>query len=375
MKCCECTVPTVELCILCYSADYKDSHHSCRHSYTLVQGDLLRSTGLSDASVSSCLSLLDTSRRMSVGSWNEMSSRVNLGSQLECESVFMKLYKLWAIHDKPSFPEQRFALHDDCLLSSAHSQKAGMFVDALDIPESSDLPGFLKNRVDFDLEFDDSAELILADLELVESDSPEDTAIKLDCLKLYTERIKLRERAKRFVVEHGLINYQEQANTHRSRTVEQADLRGKLRPLLRFFDSTMRFEAFCHLVLNEQRVLNRIRALKEVKSHNSSRDQAPEEVEDSRPTTRSRAIHEGKRGSRAIEEECGKIRDLFTTAPFNDSLRCTLEPQEIELLSQLGFSPEVFAVLRHSILEISSKDTRNILMSKHGCTFSLEVRD
>jgi hypothetical protein len=373
----------VELCLLCFSGGFEDSSHSRRHRYTLIGGELLRTMGSSEASVSSCLSLLENSRRYSVGSWHDMNSRVNLGSPQECESIFMKLYSQWESESKSAYPCQSFTMDDRALVGATQVDRTGMFVDTLVIPESSDIPGFLRHRVDFDIEFDDSAELIIADLELNDSDTPEDLSIKMGCLKTYTERTRAREDAKRFVVHNRLLNYQEQANSHRSRTVEQSDVRGKLRPLQRFFASVDGFEEFTLMCLYEQRILSRIRDLCESKGdtdnlaiHSGKSVVAKEDPDDNRPATRSRSGQEVKRGMRAVDEECNKIREILGDPSVRTKIQETLEQHEIDALAQIGLSAELFAVIRNSLLKRSQQGARyahEISVRRNGQIFSFDT--
>ena len=388
VRCRECKVPSVELCVPCFSGGYKNSRHWCGHRYSIISGDLLRDCGSKDASVSSCLSILDGSRRYSIGAWSDVNSRLSLESYQECESIFMTLYELWSNMSGDPFPIQRYSLDESALVQSTIHNDGGMFVDALQIPESSDLPGFLRQRVDFDIEFDDSAELILADLEFSESDTQDDLAYKLAALRSYTERIYLRESVKTFAVRNDLLNYQDQANSQRYRTAEESDLRGKLRPFQRFFTSRDQFEDYVHLALYEERLRLRLTRLESQDMNASMVNDTPvtgkettngdKDVEDSRPTTRSRSGLETRRGTRALEDDCNKIREHIANPTTSEALANGLSSNEREILAQLGIPLETFALLRNA--ELARCDELGVpavecVLTRYGRTFSLESRN
>lgn len=70
----------------------------------------------------------------------------------------------------------------------------------------ADLAGFMPLRQDFEFEHENSAELILADMEFADSDHPSETALKLDVIKIYNQKLDERDRRKKFVIESGLVD-------------------------------------------------------------------------------------------------------------------------------------------------------------------------
>ncbi len=56
-------------------------------------------------------------------------------------------------------------------------------------------------REEFDVEFDNDAELFLADMDFAEDDTEEETRIKFCILEIYNRRLKEREKRKKFVIE------------------------------------------------------------------------------------------------------------------------------------------------------------------------------
>ena len=300
----------------------------------------------------------------------------------------MALYEVWADRSGQTFPNIISSVDEKALDPSTALDFSGMFVDALDVPASSDLPGFLRQRVDFDIEFDDSAELILADLEICETDSQDDLACKLAALRSYSERMRLRESVKAFAVHNGLLSYHDQVNAQRYRTAEESDLRGKLRPAQRFFESREAFEEFVQMILAEQRMILRLQSLERQQGSTGTpadsvvlskmSGQAEADTDDTRPNTRSRSGLETRRGNRGLEEDCNKIRELLGSSSTVEALASTLSPKEQEIVGQIGLSPETFAILRNAEFawaEDSGKSTVDVTLVKHGRIFSLEAHN
>ena len=70
----------------------------------------------------------------------------------------------------------------------------------------AELTGFMPLREDFEFEHDNSAELILSDMEFCDSDHPSETALKLDVVKIYNQKLDERDQRKKFVIENGLVD-------------------------------------------------------------------------------------------------------------------------------------------------------------------------
>lgn len=115
----------------------------------------------------------------------------------------------------------------------------------------SDLSGFMPLRQDFEFEHDNSAELILADMEFSDSDHPSETALKLDVVKIYNQKLDERDRRKKFVIESGLVDIKKTqqvsifllfmsngftccAQADRRRSKEDRDMASRCRMLSRF---------------------------------------------------------------------------------------------------------------------------------------------
>lgn len=74
----------------------------------------------------------------------------------------------------------------------------------------SDLPGFMPLREDFEIEYENDAELMLADMEFGADDHPSEIELKLQVIRIYNQKLAERDRRKRFVIERGLVDVKSQ---------------------------------------------------------------------------------------------------------------------------------------------------------------------
>ena len=388
IKCAECVVPSVELCILCFMGKFDQGLHRFSHSYSVISGEVVNFPSLGGREFGACLSLLDTTRKFSVGSWDEVATRINMGCRENCEKLLLSVYHMWKEACHQQFPEHEIQLAADSLGEAGRNT---VEVNPANIPSHhvSDFPGFLQNRFDFDIEYDDSAELILADIEITDEDSHDDVATKLSCLRAFTLRTRRREEVKLFAVTNNLVHPQNQLDSHRCRSREEVDMRCKLRPLQRFLKNNAEFDLLVQHLLNERRLSQRITVIEEAATRTPKEADIPLEagtVDDSiesreakdsfgRPLTRSRAASESRRGKNT-EEECTKIKDFLLDESSIQTLASGLDPRECELVRQLGAPVDVFALLRDVLLKRavdSGSDAASIMITRHGETFKYEL--
>ena len=359
IQCSECSVPSITLCILCFSGKFESVVHKHNHAYYVLSGENLDSTCMNTLAMGNNLILLDSCRKYSVGSWDEVSTRSKISPVTECENKFMSMYSLWSKICNDDFPKQEYALECKALDGFSTPNSEGMYIESVKLPKiASDLPGFMANRVDFEIEYDDSAELIIADLELCEDDTQEERKVKMDCLKAYTERALRRESIKEFVISEGLTSIQHQLDNHRTRTTEEVQVRGKLRPVERFFNGLTEFESFVQMTLYERRLQSRLAHLRNtVKSVDQqsvgeakSEPMSVDMDDNDKPLTRSKAAVESNKKSKFTEAECNKITEITVDESMRGSLAKDLNLEEQDLINHLQIQPDSFAILRDTLL-------------------------
>ncbi len=103
---------------------------------------------------------------------------------------------------------------DDRQTPSSSVVKASTDTDA------QELSGYLPKRGDFEVEFDDKAEHIIADLEVYEDDDEATIEKKAQLVEMYNDRLVERERVKKLIFENGLKRVE---HLRRTRVKEQAE--------------------------------------------------------------------------------------------------------------------------------------------------------
>ena len=121
----------------------------------------------------------------------------------------------------------------------------------------SDLTGFIPLREDFDIEYENDAELMLADMEFNVDDHPSEKELKLQVIQIYNQKLTERDRRKRFVIDRGLVDNKKQMSLDRKRTKEERELVAKLRVFARFH-SAAEHEALVEGMLKARRLRQQI---------------------------------------------------------------------------------------------------------------------
>eukprot|EP00898_Chlorokybus_atmophyticus_P004263 jgi/Chlat1/4838/Chrsp31S00373 len=128
-----------------------------------------------------------------------------------------------------------------------------------------ELTGYNAKRNEFDPEYDNEAEVPLADMEFKDTDIETDRNLKLRMLEVYNMRLDERMRRKAFVIERGLLNVKKQQAAERKRSKDERDLHARMRVFARFH-SQAEHEALLAGLVEERRLRQRIEELKEYRS-------------------------------------------------------------------------------------------------------------
>eukprot|EP00958_Prasinococcus_capsulatus_P025081 scaffold4100_cov372-Prasinococcus_capsulatus_cf.AAC.6 len=102
---------------------------------------------------------------------------------------------------------------------------------------SSDITGYNTKRDEFDPPYGADAELPLAELEFLDTDTPQEHKTKLRMLELYQKRLIEREERKRFILERDLLNVKRQIAADRRKPRDERLLHQRMRVFSRFHSS------------------------------------------------------------------------------------------------------------------------------------------
>ncbi len=94
--------------------------------------------------------------------------------------------------------------------------------------------GYMPLRGEFDVEYDNEAELLLAEMEFTEEDTEEEKKSKYSILEIYNRRLKERNKRKQFVIERDLLNLKKRFQEEKEMKKQEREIRNCLKPLARF---------------------------------------------------------------------------------------------------------------------------------------------
>ncbi|XP_077151640.1 transcriptional adapter 2-alpha isoform X7 [Ranitomeya variabilis] len=159
------------------------------------------------------MALLEAVMDCGFGNWQEVAIQMRTKTKDDCENHYMKHFI-----NNPLFASTLLSMKQ--AEEDKNAETAVPFQASEDPPRptfdsllSRDMAGYMPARADFIEEFDNYAEWDLRDIDFVEDDSEilHATWISLHALKIavvdiYHSRLKERQRRKRIIREHGLIN-------------------------------------------------------------------------------------------------------------------------------------------------------------------------
>ncbi|KAH9318338.1 hypothetical protein KI387_020107, partial [Taxus chinensis] len=115
-----------------------------------------------------------------------------------------------------------------------------------------ELSGYNPKRQEFEPEYDNDAELPLAEMEFKDNDSETDRELKLRMLHIYNSRLNERERRKDFILERDLLHSRHLEKLH---TKEERELFQRLRVFMRFHSQEEHYSLLD--ALNKERKIRR----------------------------------------------------------------------------------------------------------------------
>ncbi len=120
-------------------------------------------------------------------------------------------------------------------------------------------------RGDFSVEYDNDAELILADMEFCDDDKKSDVDLKYEVLKLYNAKLDERIRRKKFVIDKGLVDVKSILQQEQRLQKDEREAYSLLRPFQRFCSGD-EYKRLAEGLLQEVYLRQRLEELQHFKS-------------------------------------------------------------------------------------------------------------
>ena len=122
----------------------------------------------------------------------------------------------------------------------------------------------MPKRGDFEVEYDNDAELLLAEMEFNEDDSQEEKQMKFNLIDIYNKRLTERIRRKEFVISRKLLDLKEQLRLDKTRSKEEKEIYSMMKVFARF-SSPEEHEQLVQGILKEKQIRARLEELKDIK--------------------------------------------------------------------------------------------------------------
>lgn len=129
-------------------------------------------------------------------------------------------------------------------------------------PSVTELSGYNFKRQEFDVEYDNDAEQLLADMEFKDADTDAEHELKLQVLHIYSKRLDERKRRKDFILERNLL-YPDPFEKNLS--PEERDVNQRFKVFMRFH-SKEEHEELLRVVLEEHWIQKRIQDLQDARA-------------------------------------------------------------------------------------------------------------
>uniref|UniRef100_A0A8C4IFF7 Transcriptional adapter n=1 Tax=Dicentrarchus labrax TaxID=13489 RepID=A0A8C4IFF7_DICLA len=204
IKCAECGPSPFLLCLQCFTKGFEYKKHESDHKYEIMTSDFpVLEPGWTAQEE---MALLEAVMDCGFGNWQDVAYQMRTKTKEECESHYMKNFI-----NNPLFSSTLLSLRKT--KDSRFAEGAIPFKPTDDPPRptfdsvlSRDMAGYMPARADFMEEFDNYAEWDLKDIDFVDDDSDILRALKLSVVDIYHSRLKERQRRKKVIRDHGLIN-------------------------------------------------------------------------------------------------------------------------------------------------------------------------
>ncbi|XP_076887654.1 transcriptional adapter ADA2-like isoform X2 [Bidens hawaiensis] len=129
-------------------------------------------------------------------------------------------------------------------------------------PSVTEISGYNFKRQEFEVEYDNDAEQLLADMEFKDTDTDPERELKLRVLRIYSKRLDERKRRKDFILERNLL-YGDPFEQGLS--VEEKEIYRRYRVFMRFHTKE-EHEELLKTVIEEHRIRKRIEDLQEARA-------------------------------------------------------------------------------------------------------------
>ncbi|KAL0890239.1 hypothetical protein Bca101_014222 [Brassica carinata] len=289
IKCSVC--PDFDLCVECMSVGAEITPHKCYHAYRVME-NLTFPLICPDWSADDEMLLLEGLEIYGMGNWAEVAEHVGTKSKQQCLDHYRNIYlnspffplpdmshvagkskkELQAMSKEPvqdkkeqnmkvEYPFSPPKVKVEDTQKESHTDRSFGGKKPVTPGNNSlvELSSYNHKREEFDPEYDNDAEQLLAEMEFKQNDTPDEKKLKLRVLRIFSKRLDERKRRKEFILERNLLY----PNPSEKNLSQEEKVQCRRLDVFMRFHSKEEHEDLLHSVVSEYRMVKRLKDLKE----------------------------------------------------------------------------------------------------------------
>ncbi|CAN8074590.1 unnamed protein product [Agarophyton chilense] len=257
--------PDYDSCLDCFSVGAALKPHRPEHAYRLIQ--VVHTAIFQEGwSADEEEKLLEGLEMYGVGNWEQVANQISSKNAAETEQHYMRVFLK---SSTAPLPDPAKLLPDEKPAVEKSDEIDPKCLRVMHKHQQEDAAGWMPKRQDFVYEWDNEAEEIIGDMELVEDDSKTEREIKSQVLEIYSKKLDERDKRKKFVLERGMTSFKDFLNAEKKRPKEERELRDKLRVFMRFM-SQGEVEKLVDGIMEERKLRAKIDMMKEGLAHGAT---------------------------------------------------------------------------------------------------------
>ncbi|CAK68971.1 unnamed protein product (macronuclear) [Paramecium tetraurelia] len=263
---------SIDVCMNCFLNLHEFAQHTIGHSYSIIN-KLNFPIFVDDWTAEEELLLLEGLEKKGFGNWQDIAEMLgNEKSQEEIaqhydDIILSEKFRNMTLLSKRNqdtlelIKPKRYSHAPKRMKEEQSIMKGGRLTPNMASQSGQEIVGFMPKRGDFDIEFDNDAELLLAEMEFNDDDQPYEIEMKLKVLDIYNIRLDERLKRKNFVIDRDLLNLKKQNNYDKQRSKEEKELHNLMKPFSRF-NKHEDHERFVQNLIKEKQLRAKIEELR-----------------------------------------------------------------------------------------------------------------
>lgn len=279
-----------------------------------------------------------------LGNWVDIADHVGTKGKLECE------YHYWNVYIDNIEEHNKGLVNDESInYDDFYKDERGLLsLKSKKKPNKKKKPpvgqdvGYLYLRNDFEIEFENNAEDMIALMSISKKDTGTELELKEKMLLGYQFKLDEREKRKTFSVERGFIDFKKTQQMEKKRTREERELHSKFRPFFRFC-STDEYNDLIQGMITEKRLKEQIKQLQTYRSLGIQTNSQKEKYE------RDKKKRETEGRERSSYRSRSRTSDVISLDTITSEIEI-LSPKEKEICQQLKLQTKQYLVIKDACI-------------------------